>query len=152
MGHPEYNWYQLPARDAIAHGNIKRSNQWPNSSFYTNWLSENDSITFEIEVLEEADYESTIYYTCAKENTGVNMALHFEGEQLNFKISEAHDPPLTGEENDRYKRKVSFVKDFKPLTIGKIHLNKGVGLLTLNALEIPGNAAIDFRLLMLNKK
>ena len=35
---------QIPARDGTAHGNIKRSNMWPNCSYFTNWTSLDDSI------------------------------------------------------------------------------------------------------------
>lgn len=151
VGHPDYNWYQLPARDAIATGNIVRSNRWPNCSYYTNWLSTTDSIYFEVEVLEDADFEVIVYYTCKEKDTGVKMDLSFKNAILDFQINDAHDPPLEGESNDRYPRKVSLVKDFKPLNIGKIHLEKGNGNLVLKAKNLPGRNGIDFRLLMLKK-
>ncbi|UZR98056.1 arylsulfatase [Chondrinema litorale] len=151
VGHPDYNWYQLPARDALATGNIIRSNRWPNCSYYTNWVSTTDSIYFEIEVLEEADFEVIVYYTCKEKDTGVKMDLSFKNAILDFQINDANDPPLEGESDDRYLRKVSLVKDFKPLNIGKIHLKKGIGNLVLKATEIPRKNGIDFRLLMLKK-
>ena len=55
-------------------------------------------------------------------------------------------------ENDLVERMESYVKDFKPLKMGTIHLNKGAGQLTLEALDVPGSAVMDFRLLMLTKK
>ena len=48
-------------------------------------------------------------------------------------------------------RAESYVKDFKPLRLGEIQLEKGVGQLVLRALEVPGDAVMDFRLLMLNR-
>lgn len=42
VGHPEFRYTQLPARDGIAHGNIERSNRFPNDSFFTNWSSTAD--------------------------------------------------------------------------------------------------------------
>ncbi|HAW29016.1 MAG TPA: N-acetylgalactosamine 6-sulfate sulfatase, partial [Planctomycetaceae bacterium] len=62
-----------------------------------------------------------------------------------------HDPPLVGAAQDRAVRSESFVKDFKPMTLGKITLTKGTGQLTLRALEIPGSQVMDFRLLILNR-
>ncbi len=53
--------------------------------------------------------------------------------------------------NDRDPRIESFVKDFKPLKIGTIHLKKGMGTLTLKANEITGSQVMDFRLLMLKR-
>ncbi len=54
-------------------------------------------------------------------------------------------------ENDRDQRTESYVKDFKPLKIGTIHLKKGIGTLTLKALEMPGSQVMDFRLMMLKR-
>ncbi|MCK4959211.1 MAG: arylsulfatase, partial [Planctomycetes bacterium] len=43
IGHPDAKRTQIPARDGIGHGNIKRSNRWPNDSFFENWTSLDDS-------------------------------------------------------------------------------------------------------------
>jgi hypothetical protein len=116
-----------------------------------NWTSTKDSIYWEVEVLEEGDFDVTIYYTCSQENTGSTMQLSFGSSAIETQITEAHDPPLTGMENDRDERIESYVKDFKPLLMGNIHLEKGEGILALKALEIPGEQAIDFRLMMLER-
>ncbi|MBT8305540.1 MAG: arylsulfatase, partial [Maribacter sp.] len=70
LGHPDFEYTQIPARDGIAHGNIKRSNRWPNNSFFTNWNSVKDSITWDVEVLADGDFEVELYYTCPKESVG----------------------------------------------------------------------------------
>ena len=41
------------------------------------------------------------------------------------------------------------MKDFKPLRLGSIELNKGRGLLTLRALTVPGQQVMDVRSVML---
>ena len=38
------------------------------------------------------------------------------------------------------------------MPMGTIHLEKGSGQMTLQASEIQGNGAIDFRLMMFNRK
>ena len=56
-------------------------------------------------------------------------------------------------ENDRTQtRGESYVKDFKPLNLGLMHLDKGVGQLTLEALDIPGQSVMDVRLLIFEKQ
>ena len=45
----------------------------------------------------------------------------------------------------------SFVKDFKPHSMGRLELAKGKQQFELSALEIPGEQAIEFRLLILKK-
>ena len=147
VGHPDFTFTQLPARDGMAHGNIKRSNRYPNCSFFTNWKNTKDKISWEVEVLEEGDYEVTIYYTCKPQNVGATIELEFNNERLLKEVTEANDPPLTGMENDRDPRIESYVKDFKPLEMGVLNLKKGRGELKLSAIEIPGEEVIDVRLL-----
>ena len=151
IGDPDFNFTQIPARDGVAHGNIVRSNFWPNCSFFTRWTSINDSITWDAEVLAEGDFEVEIYYTCPAADVGSTFQLSFGGEHLITKVAEANDPPLTGMENDRVPRGSSYVKDFKPLKMGIIHLKKGKGNLTLKAINNPGEKVMDFRLLMFNR-
>lgn len=147
VGHPDFKYTQLPARDGKAHGNIKRSASAPNSSYFTNWTNLNDKITWDVEVLSEGDYEVKVYYTCPAKDAGATIELSFGPDKLISKITEANDPPLRGMENDRVKREESYVKDFKPLKTGVIHLKKGSGELILKALDIPGSQVMDFRLL-----
>lgn len=151
VGHPDYKYTQLPARDARATGNIVRSNPSPNSTFYTNWTLPDDSITWSVEVLSTGDYEAEIHYTCPAEDIGSTVQLSFNNNTLTARVNEANDPPLRGMETDRVMRTNTYVKDFKPLKAGTIHLDKGTGLLTLKALDIPGKTVMDMRLIMLTR-
>jgi len=151
VGHPDFMYTQLPARDGKAFGNIKRSNPSPNSTFFTNWINTDDKIIWDAEVLSEGDYEVEVYYTCSQKDIGATFQLSFGTEKLEAKITEANDPPLRGMENDRIPRTQSYVKDFKPLKMGIIHLKKGTGELTLKALEIPGSQVMDFRMLIFKR-
>ncbi len=54
-------------------------------------------------------------------------------------------------ENDRVARTESYVKDWKTLNIGRIHLKKGLGKMTLKAEKITGKQVMDFRLMMLER-
>ncbi|MDH3246438.1 MAG: arylsulfatase [Saprospiraceae bacterium] len=151
VGHRDFRYTQLPARDGLAHGNISRSNRYPNCSFFTNWTSVDDSITWEVEVQAAGQYEAVIYYTCVAENMGVTLQLSCGEARVQNKITEMHDPPLTGMEHDRVPRIESYVKDFKPFSLGNIKLQQGKGTMTLKATNIPGQGAVDFRLMMLNR-
>jgi arylsulfatase A-like enzyme len=151
IGHPDFKYTQLPARDAKPVGGIRRSSKHPNSSFFTNWKTTNDAIVWDVEVLEEGDFEAEVYYTCSPENIGSTFQLSLDNQQVTAKIIKAHNPPLRGMENDRVPRTESYVKEFKPIKIGKIYLNKGTGKLTLKALNVKGTEVMDFRLLMLKR-
>lgn len=149
--HPDFPNTQIPARDGKTHGGVKRSNKWPNCSFFTNWTSLNDKITFDVEVAEGGEFEVEIYYTCPKASVGSTFELSCGENRLEAKITEAHDPPLFGMDEDIHPRMESYVKDFKKRVVGNIKLDKGPGTLTLKALEIPGKQVMDFRLMMLRR-
>ena len=149
--HPDFPDTQVPARDGKTHGGVKRSNKWPNCSFFTNWTSLNDKITFDVEVAESGEFEVELYYTCPADSVGSTFELTCGSNRLEAKITEAHDPPLIGMDEDIHPRMESYVKDFKRKIIGNIKLDKGPGTLTLKALEIPGKQVMDFRLMMLRR-
>jgi len=57
VGFEGSRYTQLPARDARSSGKIVRSNRWPNSSFFTNWKNETDSITRDCDILAEGNFK-----------------------------------------------------------------------------------------------
>jgi hypothetical protein len=151
IGYPGARYSQIPARDGVAHGNIVRSNRWPNCSYYTDWISTDDKITWEVEVPEPGDFEVTLYYTCRPEDVGSEFQLSFKKSSIRGKIAEAYDPPLVGMDHDRVERNNSYVKDWKPLKLPVMHLEQGTGELILQALHVPGAQVMDFRLLMFER-
>ena len=151
LGHPDSKITQIPARDGQAHGNIERSNRFPNCTFFTNWTSLEDRITWDVEVVEAGDFEVTLYYTCPEGDEGSVFELSFGDSRLESRIETAFDTPLTGMEEDRIERMESYVKEFKPLNLGKIHLVTGSGTLSLKALEVPGASVMDVRLLLFER-
>ncbi|MDF1745031.1 MAG: arylsulfatase [Gimesia sp.] len=142
---------QLPVRDAKSQGDIKRSSRHPNCSFFFNWTNTQDRITWNAEVVEGGVYEVVLFYTCPQADVGSTVELSFNDSKVHGKITRAHDPPLEGEAQDRAVRSESFVKDFRPMSLGNITLAKGTGQLTLRALDVPGSQVMDFRLLILNR-
>ena len=165
IAHPDFEWTQIPARDGIAHGGIKRSNKFPNCSYFYNWTSEEDKITWPVEVGASGIYEVTIYYAVPEGDEGAHVRLSYSMPETVlpngkkgcwssgnvFPIDEAHEVPERGQENDRVKRMESYVKDFKPKKLGKVQLKKGKGELMLQATKIPGETVMEFRLIMLQR-
>ena len=143
----------LPARDGIEHGTIQRSAKPPNNSFFKNWTSQDDSITWNVEIEKAAKYEATVYYTCAKENVGATIQLAMDGgDKTDAKVRKAFDPPLYDKSKERVEKSHYFVKDFKPLKLGSLRLNKGRGLLRLTAPKLTGKQAIDVHSIELVRK
>jgi len=152
VGYPEFPSTWLPARDGVPHGNVERSGRAPNCSYFTNWVSPEDRMTWDIEVATAGDCEAEVYYTCREEDVGSKIELSFGGSSVQAQVNEAHDPPEIGAEFDRVPRGgESYVKDFRPLRLGTIRLPQGRGELALRALEVPGERVIEVRAIMLTR-
>jgi arylsulfatase A-like enzyme len=141
----------LSARDGIPGGAIKRSSIHPNDSFFTNWRTTEDRMTWNIEVGAPGAYEAIIHYTCGASNIGSTVELSVGEAFVQKKITEAHDPPLTGAAVDRVKRDESYVKDFRPMRLGNITLKSGRGNLVLKALDVKGAQVADIRYIELTR-
>ncbi len=150
VGHPDFPVTYLPARDGKPHGNIRRSNRYPNDSYFTNWIAVSDSITWDIEVFDDWIYQVELYYTCRESDVGSIVELKFD-LPLQFMIEDAHDPPEQGAENDRVPRIESYVKDFKVMNAGMMGLTRGRGRLTMKATHIANNKVIDLRMISFTK-
>jgi len=145
VGHPQAPVTYLPARDGVPHGGVKRSNRFPNCSFFTHWTSTDDRITWDIDVVTPGRYEAVVYYTCAEKNVGATVELGFGKGRVRGKVTKAHDPPLVGAKQDRVKRTESYVKDFRALRLGVLEMTRGRGDLTLRAVDIPGSDVMAVR-------
>ncbi|MDF1851584.1 MAG: arylsulfatase [Verrucomicrobiales bacterium] len=142
----------LPARDGVPHGTIRRSSKAPNNSFFTHWTSEEDRITWDIEVGEPGDYRVILYYTCAEENVGTRVRLARGASSTETVVAEAFDPPIWDKSKERVEESHYFVKDFRALEMGTLRLEKGRAPLILSAPEIVSGRAIDVYSLVLEKE
>jgi len=151
VGHPNFQNTQIPARDGTAHGTIERSNRFPNDSFFRNWSDENDSITWNVEVVQAGEFEVDLYYTAKAESVGSTFQLSFGDNFIRGQIKVAHDPPLMGASEDRKLRQESYVKDFKKMELGLMNMTKGEGQLILKAIDKLGPELMEVRLLMFKR-
>ena len=146
VGHREFPWTPLPARDGVTRGEVRRSSSAPNSSYFVNWRSREDRITWDIEVATTGTYEVVIDYTCPVPDAGATVELGFNGRTLTGKVAPGWDPPLwTNQDTLPRPAGESQMKEFRPLRLGRIQLERGRGALTLRALEIPGASVMDVR-------
>jgi arylsulfatase A-like enzyme len=152
VGYGPVTW--LPARDGVG-GGVKRSGAAPNCSFFTHWTKPDGRIEWKVCVGRAGGYEAILHYTCPGADVGSVIELSFDGRRLGTPraLTEAHDPPLRGMEHDRSPRGgiESYVKDFRPWSMGKVELPAGEGTLALRALEVPGGSVADVRWLELRR-
>lgn len=134
----------LPARDGVEHGTIKRSSKAPNNSFFTDWTRAEDSITWNVQVRATGAYEAKVFYTCAAGDEGVHLVLsQDQGDAVKAQVVEVFDPPLYDKSKERVLNSHYFVKDFQPLSLGQLRLQKGTGVLRLGASGIKGERVVD---------
>ena len=146
VGYSEFPWTPLPARDGVPHGAVKRSSNAPNSSYFVNWKTTDDRLTWDIDVHTAGTYDVTIDYTCPVSDAGSTIELSFKNAQLTGKVAPGWDPPLyTNQDTLPRPPAESQMKDFRPLTLGTMRLEAGRGPLTLRALQIPGASVMDVR-------
>ncbi|MFO0954887.1 MAG: sulfatase-like hydrolase/transferase [Isosphaeraceae bacterium] len=136
----------LPARDGVPHGGVRRSAGAPNCSFFTRWTSPDDRITWEVEVHTPGRYQAIVHYTCPAADVGSEIELTVNGARWTGKVATGFDPPMRGKTEDRVPRTAeSYVKDFRPLSLGTIEVPSGRGMLTLKATKVPGGSVADVR-------
>jgi arylsulfatase A-like enzyme len=146
IGFSEFPTAYLPARDGVPHGGTKRSAPAPNCSFFTNWNSSEDTMTWSVEAKAGGRFEAIIHYTCKPEDTGSEIELRLGETVWRGQVGPAHDPPLRGMENDRVRRgSESYVKDFRPMSLGVSEVASGEGTLTLKAIRVSGSQVADVR-------
>lgn len=153
VGHKELPRAFLPARDGVPHGGIRRSAPAPNCSYFTRWTKPSDRMTWSVGVANAGRFEAIVHYACPKEDIGSEIRLSLGGAQWKGVVSEAHDPPARGAENDRVPRKgESLVKDFKPMSLGEAFLPAGMGTLELSSPRVGGGQVAEIRALELVMK
>lgn len=153
VGYPEFPITMLPARDASAAGGIQRSSGAPNSSYFVNWTTKEGRIDWLIEVATPGTYEVSIDYTCPEPDAGSTIELSFQEARLTGKVAPGWDPPLyTNQDTIPRPSGESRMKEFRPLPLGTVRLEKGRGMLSLRALELPGKSVMDLRRLTLTLK
>ncbi len=150
VGYAEFPSTPLPARDGVAEGGIKRSANAPNSSYFVNWKSLDGRITWDVDIQTAGEYDAVIYYTAPLADAGATIALSLNGAKLAGKVQPGWDPPLyTNQDTIPRPAGESQMKEFRPLKLGTIRLEKGRGPLALRALEMPGQSVMDVRALYL---
>ena len=146
VGYAEFPRAVLPARDGTPHGGVRRSAPAPNCSFFTRWTRPEGCMTWEVEVHTAGRYEAVLHYTCPKADVGSVVELSLGQAKWVGTVAAAHDPPLRGRERDRVPRRgESYVKDFRPLSLGVVELPAGRATLALRAAKVAGAQVADVR-------
>lgn len=157
VGHPDYQWTQLPARDATHSAGIQRSNKYPNSSYMTGWTSSEDHIDWKVDVLAAGVFDVQMRYVCPKSAIGTQIQLELLRENLppivltKATFEATGNTSVIGKQYDRTPRTEGYDKDWASMKIGQIALPKGTGTLRMTAPKVPGDQGIEMRLILLKR-
>jgi hypothetical protein len=103
-------------------------------------------MVWNLDVQTTGDYEVVIDYTCPLPDAGSRIELSCGDNRLCGSVTPGWNPPLyTNQDTLPRPPGESQMKEFRPLMLGTIRLDKGTGPLTLRALEVPGRSVMDVR-------
>lgn len=152
VGYTEFPITMLEARDGIPHGEVKRSSNAPNCSYFVNWKTKEDTMTWDIDIHTAGEYEVAIDYACPEADAGSTVELSFGDSKTNGKVTPGWFPRLLDDQDRASRKGESFMRDFHTLSLGSIQLPAQHGLLTLRALDIPGQTVMEVRRVTLTLK
>ncbi len=109
-------------------------------------------MTWDIEVHTAGEYEVSIDYVCPETDAGATVELSFDADKTTGKVTPGWYPRLVDDQDRASRKSESFMRDFHPLALGTIKLPAKRGLLTLRALDIPGQTVMEVRRVTLTLK
>jgi hypothetical protein len=77
--------------------------------------------------------------------------LKLNDASISNKITTPNNVPLLGMEHDKVERDESYVKDFKPMKLGKLYLKKGNGRLTLSSTLLNAKDDLECNMITLRR-
>jgi len=140
---------ELPARDGHGEGGVVHSGRAPNCSFFTDWKNTEDSLVWDVDVLNAGTYAAKIWYTCPAQDVGSTIQLSCGESRITTSVTPAWDPPLNTGEDRADRGSESYAKPFQVLSLGDIKLEVGKTQLRLSALHVPGASVADVRRIVL---
>lgn len=99
VGYREFPITMLPARDGEPTGEMRRSAQAPNSSYFVNWRKPTDAAVWNIEVMNAGTYVVTLDYTCRDTDVGARLEMSVGDRRVVGTVTTAWDPPLLTEQD-----------------------------------------------------
>jgi arylsulfatase A-like enzyme len=149
VGYAEFPMTPLPARDGVPQGGVRRSAGAPNCSYFVNWKTKEDAMTWDIDVHTAGKYQVEIQYACPAQDVGATVELRFKDRATTGKVAAAWYPPLI-DMQDRVPRKgESIMREFRTMTLPALTLPQGRDTLKLRATDIPGQQVMEVRALTL---
>jgi arylsulfatase A-like enzyme len=115
------------------------------------WTKKSAIATWDIEVMEEDNYEIALKYALSKENANTKLILEIDNQQILIDDLEVFEH-AEFKNFDRIKRGQEAPEtNWNTVTIGKLKLTKGTKTIRLKATKINGQKSIELKGISINK-
>jgi len=151
VGYDEAPIVTLPAVESSFSGNITfHGNSGWSNDWITNWTSVQDSVWWELEVVDAGVYSVAIEYTLSEDNEGVEISAFASGDMLTKTINESFDPEIIPSP-DRVERGEVYEKEWAVAELAEIYLEEGAQKIHFKSNQIPGRASVDLKNVIIKK-
>jgi len=128
---------------------VKRNTPWTNG-YLTGWDSAAAFVEWDLEVAQAGTFEVALMYVCAENQLGAKVRVEAGGKAVEGVVNRGQDPtPIPSP--DRVPRIEADEKNWAPLPLGTLELDKGRTTLKLHATEIPHASALELKAVRLEK-
>ncbi|MBD3267990.1 sulfatase-like hydrolase/transferase, partial [bacterium] len=149
IGHPEMRVVTLPGHEAYLQPGAEKGisyvgrSGWAND-YITAWIDTDAYPLWEVNIVEEGNYNIELMYSCPKEDVGSKIRVEIGEAHVDGTVNMPHEPPFLPSP-DRVPRKEVYEKEWRTLKLGTTHLKKGKTQLKVKALTKPGNQVMELK-------
>jgi arylsulfatase A len=154
VGHPERPETILPGHEAFLAPEQGRgidyhgSPSHPGTGWANDWIDRWTEIGafpyWEIDVVNAGKYKVTLMYACEEPDVGAKLRVQVGDRFIDGMVDKPHDP-ASFPSPDRVKRIEVYEKEWAPLELGEIDLDKGRTRLSVKALSKPGRKVTSLK-------
>jgi arylsulfatase A-like enzyme len=149
-GYSEFPITHLHAVQSTLGGELKFHGRGFHHDWIINWINPEDTISWDIDVVQPGRYRVAVKYTCPEKDVGSKVRIEVDGKELNAVVNRAYDPELYPA-FDRAPRAGELEKPWATLEIGTLKLSKGTTQLILSADHMPGSQVMEVREVILER-
>ena len=149
-GYRQFPITHLHAVQSSMSGALKFQGRGFHHDWIVKWVDPDDTITWDINIIESGEYRVAVKYTCPEKDIGSQIRIQIDENELTAIVDQPFDPDLFPN-HDRAPRAGELEKPWATLELGKLHLEQGTTQLILSADRMPGTQVMEVREVVLER-
>ncbi len=149
-GYDESPVSNLSVVDASFTGDILYHGRGFVNDWIVNWVNPDDSIIWDVNIINSGHYKFTLEYVCPEEDLGSQVVLSAGDKSLTILVDVAFDEPLYAS-HDRAPRAGELQKPWGKIEIGNLKVKKGQTKIVLSANSMKGSQVIEVKGIIVEK-